>query len=67
MASFEIIADNAPYYDVKIVACGQEFVQTITSANTGEALTAQLQAYADDYEAGLPEPEIDQEPEAGEE
>ena len=65
MATFEIITDNKPYYDIKVVACGQDFIQTIYSENEGEALTTQLQEYADNYEAGLPEPEIEDVPEAG--
>lgn len=50
MAKFEIIADDKPYYTVKVSFGDQEFVQSIVSDKTGKALETQLQAYADDYE-----------------
>lgn len=51
MATFEIVASAAPYYTVTVRFGEQEFTQQITSTKTGKALTTQLQAYADEYEA----------------
>lgn len=61
MAQYEIIADEAPYYTVKVTFADQEFTQQLVSDKKGKALTDQLQAYANEYEAAwvpapLPEP-----------
>lgn len=52
MATFEIIESSAPYYRIRVDFQGNEFEQLIVSPKTGAALTAQLQEYADKYEAG---------------
>lgn len=49
MAKFEIISAAAPYYTIRVTFGEQSFEQTIISNNTGAALDAQLQAYADEY------------------
>ena len=55
MAMAEIISGEAPYYTIRVTCSGDRaFEQTIYSDQTGKALAALLQAYADDYEAGLP-------------
>lgn len=51
MATFEIIETNKPYYRIRVEFQGNQFEQTIVSLKTGAALTAQLQDYADQYEA----------------
>jgi hypothetical protein len=51
MATVTIIESAAPYYTVLVEFAEQQFGQTLISAESGPALAAQLQAYADDYEA----------------
>jgi hypothetical protein len=56
---------GAQYITVRVAFPDHEFVQLLISSQVGEALTAQLQAYADEYEAAWlalppPEPEPDQ-------
>jgi len=62
MATVEILeqtdAGSAQYITVRVSFTGHDFVQLLISALVGAALTAQLQAYADDYETAwlaLPE------------
>lgn len=55
MATYDILADNKPYYTVKVMFDGQEFVQTIYSENAGKDLSDQIQAYANEYEAATNE------------
>jgi hypothetical protein len=53
---------GAQYITVRVAFPDHEFVQLLISAQVGEALTAQLQAYADEYEAAwlaLPPEEIE--------
>lgn len=57
MATVEILDQcdangGAQYITVCVAFASQEFVQLLISAQVGAALTAQLQAYADEYEAG---------------
>jgi hypothetical protein len=51
MATIAVIEAKPPYYAVRVEFDTQVFQQTIVSSQTGAALDAQLQAYADDYEA----------------
>jgi hypothetical protein len=51
MATVTIIQSAAPYYTVRVEFADQQFDQTLVSVQAGEALIAQLQAYADEYEA----------------
>lgn len=51
MATYTILADSAPYYTVRVEFGEQTFEQTLVSAPTGAELEAQLQGYADQYEA----------------
>ena len=53
MATFEILADNNPYYTIKVCFDGQEFVQTIYSETKGVDLFKKMQDYADEYEVKL--------------
>jgi hypothetical protein len=50
VATFAIFDVSAPYYTIQVAFGPLEFVQTIISTNTGNALTTQLQSYADAYE-----------------
>lgn len=49
-AEVQIKTDLAPYYEIEVVFNALTFPQLITTQATGEALVAQLQAYADLYE-----------------
>ena len=49
-AEVQIKTDLAPYYEIEVVFNSLTFPQLITTQATGEALGAQLQAYADLYE-----------------
>jgi hypothetical protein len=51
MASYTIINNAKPYYQIRVSFNGMDFDQTIVSAKTGAALLAQMQCYADEYEA----------------
>jgi hypothetical protein len=52
---------GAQYITVRVAFPDHEFVQLLISAQVGEELTTQLQAYADEYEAAWlalpPQPE----------
>jgi hypothetical protein len=50
MATFHILADNKPYYTIKVLFDDKEFIQTIYSEKSGDDLAEQMQVYADDYE-----------------
>jgi hypothetical protein len=49
-AEVQIKTDLAPYYEIEVAFNGLNFPQLITTQETGVALGAQLQGYADDYE-----------------
>jgi|LakMenEpi03Aug12_release.lakeMendotaPanAssembly.Ray.scaffolds.fasta_scaffold3174989_2 hypothetical protein len=49
-AEVQIKTDLAPYYEIEVAFNALTFPQLITTQATGEALGAQLQTYADDYE-----------------
>ena len=49
-AEVQIKTDLAPYYEIEVVFNSLTFLQLITTQSTGEALGAQIQAYADLYE-----------------
>lgn len=51
MATFEIVSNHAPYYQIRVEFDGMSFDQLIFSNQVGEALQTQLQAYADAYAA----------------
>lgn len=55
MPRAEIIDGEGPYYTIRVICSGDRvFEQAIYSPLTGKALADLLQAYADEYEAGLP-------------
>ena len=65
MATVEILeqtdAGSAQYISVRVSFPGHDFVQLLITSLVGVALTAQLQAYADQYEAAwlaLPAPDL---------
>jgi hypothetical protein len=49
-AEVQIKTDLAPYYEIEVLFNNLTFPQLIITQATGEALRAQLQAYADLYE-----------------
>ena len=51
MATYSIVSADAPYYNVVVGFGGLEFNQTIVTDKTSKTLEAQLQSYADAYEA----------------
>lgn len=51
MAQVKIISEAAPYLQIEVAFADQKFEQALVSNKTGQALTDQLQAYADAYEA----------------
>lgn len=51
MAQVTILSNAAPYLQIEVAFADQKFEQTLVSTKTGKALTDQLQAYADAYEA----------------
>lgn len=51
MATFTILESKDNYYTVRVEFGDQVFAQKLTSTKTGQALTDQFQAYADQYEA----------------
>jgi hypothetical protein len=53
MADFVVLDTAPPYHTVRVQIGGAEYLQLLTSAHSGEALTQQLQAYADEYEREL--------------
>lgn len=52
MATVTVLDNAKPYYKIRVSFNGMDFDQNIVSAKTGAALQTQLQAYADEYEAG---------------
>ena len=51
MATLSVLAALPPYYEICVAFAKLEFIQLIISAHLGAALAAQMQAYADEYEA----------------
>jgi hypothetical protein len=65
MANFEILnqsdyGDGVQLIELRVSFADQVFEQSIVSKLVGDELMAQLQTYADDYEAGWLEPEVEQ-------
>ena len=58
MATYNVLADEAPYYTIKVEFNGYEFEQRIVSPLKGAELDAMLQGYADDYEAAYVPPPV---------
>jgi hypothetical protein len=51
MANFTITKTDPNYYILTVEFNGLEFSQEIYSTKTGDALTAEMQAYADAYQS----------------
>ena len=51
MATFAILDTYGNYQTIEVKFADQTFVQTVVSTKVGDELTAQLQNYADEYEA----------------
>lgn len=51
MATYTILSAAAPYYTVRVEFGAYWFDQALVSEKTGAKLIAQLQGYADQYEA----------------
>jgi hypothetical protein len=65
MATAEIVSGERPYYTVRVViGDGRTFDQVIYLDKDAGSIAADLQAYADDYAAGLPPVEPDSAAEA---
>ena len=51
MATFAILDAYGNYQAIEVKFADQTFVQTVVSTKVGDELAAQLQNYADEYEA----------------
>jgi hypothetical protein len=51
MATFAILDTYDNYQTIEVKFADQTFVQTVVSTKVGDELAAQLQNYADEYEA----------------